>query len=68
MIFELIRSFVIKTHEDFKNCKTSYEDVTSLPKFYPHHNYVRKSVKTVTNSRSKENKKANENMKIRIHM
>ena len=61
MIFELIRSFVIKTHEDFKNCKTSYEDVTSLPKFYPHHNYVRKSVKTVTNSRSKENKKANEN-------
>ena len=59
LIFELIRSFVIKTHEDFKNCKTSYEDVTPLPKFYPHQNYVRKSVKTVSNSTCVENKKAN---------
>ena len=43
LIFEFIRSFVIKTHEDFKDCQASYQDVESLPKFYPHHGYIRKS-------------------------
>ena len=55
MLFDLIRSFVIKTHEDFKNCKSSYEEVNPLPDFYPHHEYVRKSFNhEATKSRNKE--------------
>ena len=45
LIFELIRSFVIQTHEDFKNCKTTFQEVNPLPKFYPHQDYVREGHK-----------------------
>ena len=42
LLFQFIRGFVIKTHDDFKDCKPTYQDVKPLPKFYPHQEFVRK--------------------------
>ena len=47
LILKLIRNFVIKTHEDFKGCNATFQEVKPLPKFYPHQEFIRKGYKAV---------------------
>ena len=59
LIFELVRCFVISTHHDFNDCKSSFQAVKPLLKFYPHQEYVRKQFKDAATKSDTESEDVN---------
>ena len=59
----LIRSFIIKTHPDFKNCSEIADNKSDLPPYYPHQDFLRQKYRVSKTGNVKNVQKNPEDVK-----